>query len=62
MQEGNFCFELFFGNISVCDNLIEQFNIKETYKMSERVKTTLYFDGYKLGKPQKFFMVIAALI
>ena len=29
--------------------------------MSERVKTTLYFDGYKLGKPQKFFMVIAAL-
>lgn len=29
--------------------------------MSERVKTTLYFDGYKLGKSQKFFMVIAAL-
>ena len=29
--------------------------------MSEKVKTTLYFDGYKLGKPQKFFMVIAAL-
>ena len=29
--------------------------------MSERVKTTLYFDGYKLGRSQKFFMVIAAL-
>ncbi len=29
--------------------------------MTERVKTTAYFDGYKLGKSQKFFMVIAAL-
>lgn len=29
--------------------------------MGEKVKTTLYFDGYKLGKSQKFFLVIAAL-
>lgn len=29
--------------------------------MSTKVKTTLYFDGYKLGRSQKFFMVIAAL-
>lgn len=29
--------------------------------MAEKVKTTAYFDGYKLGKSQKFFMVIAAL-
>lgn len=29
--------------------------------MGEKVKTTMYFDGYKLGKSQKFFMVIAAL-
>ena len=29
--------------------------------MAEKVKTTLYFDGYKLGKTQKFFVVIAAL-
>lgn len=30
-------------------------------EIGEKVKTTLYFDGYKLGKAQKFFMVIAAL-
>ena len=29
--------------------------------MAEKVKTTLYFDGYKLGRSQKFFVVIAAL-
>lgn len=29
--------------------------------MSEKVKTTRYFDGYKIGKAQKFFLVIAAL-
>lgn len=29
--------------------------------MSEKVKTTRYFDGYKVGKAQKFFLVIAAL-
>ena len=29
--------------------------------MAEKVKTTAYFDGYKLGKSQKFFMIIAAL-
>lgn len=29
--------------------------------MAEKVKTTLYFDGYNLGKAQRFFMVIAAL-
>lgn len=29
--------------------------------MAEKVKTTLYFDGYKLGKSQIFFMIIAGL-
>lgn len=29
--------------------------------MAERTDTSLYFDGYKLGKTQKFFVIIAAL-